>query len=110
MSAKAGAGTSMLPAVNSDAKSKTSSFKSVLSALDPEDTLPFIKPRDSNPWAFPGHLALLTPCLSLVVLTRNGATMNRIFDLVSNDTEVENQPVAVPSPVDDTELLDAYSR
>src|SRR4051812_46676777 len=36
--------------------------------------------------------------------------MNRIFDLVSNDTELEPQPASVATAVDDTELLDAYSR
>jgi len=36
--------------------------------------------------------------------------MNRIFELISNDTETESQSAPVAAQVDDTELLDAYSR
>src|SRR4051794_38007084 len=36
--------------------------------------------------------------------------MNRIFERVSNDTETELKPADVVQPVDDLELLDAYSR
>src|SRR4051794_8257320 len=36
--------------------------------------------------------------------------MNRTFDLVSNDTETELKPAEIVQPVDDLELLDAYSR
>jgi S1-C subfamily serine protease len=36
--------------------------------------------------------------------------MNRIFELTSSDTELEQQPAPVAAQVDDTELFDAYSR
>ena len=36
--------------------------------------------------------------------------MNRILEFVSNETEVQSQPASVATPVDDGELLDAYSR
>ena len=36
--------------------------------------------------------------------------MNRIIDLISNDTEVQPQPAPVATVVDDSDLLDAYSR
>jgi S1-C subfamily serine protease len=35
--------------------------------------------------------------------------MNRIFDLISNETDLGTQPTVTPSPVDDSQVLDAYS-
>src|SRR4051812_33362727 len=46
--------------------------------------------------------------LQLVVSTR--ILMNRLFDLISNDTEVEPSPAVAVAVVDDSDLLDAYSR
>src|SRR5256885_5024804 len=37
-------------------------------------------------------------------------SMNRTLNFVSNDTEMHLKPARVTEPVDDTELLDAYSR
>src|ERR1700761_6127057 len=36
-------------------------------------------------------------------------TMNRLFDLISNETELEPKPAVSASPVDDSQILDAYS-
>src|SRR5437773_920455 len=36
--------------------------------------------------------------------------MNRLFNLISNDTEGEPRPTGAVAVVDDSDLLDAYSR